>query len=55
MTSRTRLAVAISRGIPLQMIAPASLYSKKDADPNLEAANADSQTPLRTLQYKEGG
>lgn len=38
MTNTPQLAVAISRGIPLQMIAPASLYSKKDADPNLEVA-----------------
>jgi SAM-dependent methyltransferase len=27
----------------------------KDADPNLEAANADSQAPLSTLQYEEEG
>ncbi|HEV8020791.1 MAG TPA: ABC transporter substrate-binding protein [Candidatus Lustribacter sp.] len=38
MTNTPQLAVAIARGIPFQMIAPASLYSKKDADPNLVVA-----------------
>jgi NitT/TauT family transport system substrate-binding protein len=38
MANTVQIAVAIARGIPLQMIAPASLYSKKDADPNLMVA-----------------
>jgi NitT/TauT family transport system substrate-binding protein len=33
-----QVAAAIAKGIPLQMLAPASLYSLKDADPNLMVA-----------------
>jgi NitT/TauT family transport system substrate-binding protein len=38
MGNAPQIAVAIAHGIPLQMIAPASLYSKKDADANLVVA-----------------
>jgi NitT/TauT family transport system substrate-binding protein len=38
MANTVNVAGAIARGIPVQMIAPASLYSKKDANPNLMIA-----------------
>lgn len=49
MTNTPQLAVAISRGIPLQMIAPASLYSKKDANPNLVVAKDSPVKSARDL------
>jgi NitT/TauT family transport system substrate-binding protein len=38
MANPVQIAAAIAKGIPLQMLAPASLYSLKDADPNLMVA-----------------
>jgi NitT/TauT family transport system substrate-binding protein len=38
MANTVNVAGAIARGIPVQMIAPASLYSKRDANPNLMIA-----------------
>lgn len=49
MTNTPQLAVAISRGIPFQMIAPASLYSRKDADPNLVVAKDSTVKSARDL------
>jgi ABC-type nitrate/sulfonate/bicarbonate transport system substrate-binding protein len=40
MANTVNVAGAIARGIPVQMIAPASLYSKKDANANLMIAKA---------------
>ena len=37
-----QVASAVARGIPLQMIAPAALYSKKDANPNFMVAKTSS-------------
>lgn len=41
------LAVAISRGIPLQVIAPAALYSKRIAIPSLVVAK---DSPFKTAK-----
>lgn len=38
MANTVQVAGAIARGIPVQMIAPASLYSVRDANPNLMVA-----------------
>jgi NitT/TauT family transport system substrate-binding protein len=38
MANTVQVAGAIARGIPVQMIAPASLYSARDANPNLMVA-----------------
>jgi NitT/TauT family transport system substrate-binding protein len=46
----TQIAVAISKGLPLQMIAPASLYSKKDGNPNLVVAKNSPITSAKGLE-----
>jgi NitT/TauT family transport system substrate-binding protein len=46
----TQVAVAISKGLPLQMIAPASLYSKKDGNPNLVVAKNSPITSAKGLE-----
>ena len=38
MANPVQIGAAIAKGIPVQMLAPASLYSLKDADPNLMVA-----------------
>lgn len=48
-TGPTQIAVAIAKGLPLQMIAPASLYSKKDGDPNLVVAKDSPITSAKDL------
>lgn len=45
------LAVAISHGIPLQVLAPASLYSKRDAVPSLVVAK---DSPFKTIKDLAG-
>ena len=47
-----QVAAAIAKGIPLQMLAPASLYSLKDADPNLMVAK---DGPIKTPKDLTGG
>jgi NitT/TauT family transport system substrate-binding protein len=47
MGNAPQIAVAIAHGIPLQMIAPASLYSKKDADANLVVAK---DSPIKSAK-----
>lgn len=42
-----QIAVAITRGLPLQMIAPASLYLRKDASPNLVVAK---DSPIKSAK-----
>lgn len=49
MGNAPQIAVAIAHGIPLQMIAPASLYSKKDADANLVVAKDSRITSAKDL------
>jgi len=45
MANPVQIGAAIAKGIPLRMIAPASLYSLKDADPNLMVAK---DSPIKT-------
>jgi NitT/TauT family transport system substrate-binding protein len=45
MANTVNVAGAIARGIPLLMIAPASLYSKRDSAPNLMVAK---DSPIKT-------
>jgi NitT/TauT family transport system substrate-binding protein len=47
-----QVAAAIAKSIPLQMLAPASLYSVKDADPNLMVAK---DGPVKTPKDLIGG
>ena len=47
-----QVAAGIAKGIPLQMLAPASLYSQKDADPNLMVAK---DGPIKTPKDLIGG
>jgi NitT/TauT family transport system substrate-binding protein len=44
MANPMQVAAAIARGIPLKMIAPACLYSKRDANPNLVVAK---ESPIK--------
>lgn len=44
-----QVATAIARGIPLAMIAPGCIYSKRDADPNLFVAKASPITQPKDL------
>lgn len=50
-TNPFQLAVAIARGIPLQMIAPACLYDKSVANPNVVVAK---NSPIRSPQDLAG-
>lgn len=52
MANPVQIGAAIAKGIPLQMIAPASLYSIKDADPNLMVAK---DSPIRSARDLSGG
>jgi NitT/TauT family transport system substrate-binding protein len=47
MTNTVQLAVAIARGLPVQMIAPASLYSARDATQGLAVAK---NSPVKTAK-----
>lgn len=47
MTNTVQLAVAIARGLPVQMIAPASLYSARDATQGLAVAK---NSPIKTAK-----
>jgi NitT/TauT family transport system substrate-binding protein len=52
MANTVNVAGAIARGIPLLMIAPASLYSKRDSAPNLMVAK---DSPIKTAKDFAGG
>lgn len=47
LTNTVQLAVAIARGLPLQMLAPASLYSTRDATQGLAVARL---SPVKTAK-----
>ena len=51
MGNAPQIAVAIAKGLPLQMIAPASLYSKRNADPNLVVAK---DAPIKSAKDLAG-
>jgi len=51
MANTVQLAGAIARGIPVQMIAPASLYSPRDASPNLMVAK---DSPIKSAKDLTG-
>lgn len=44
-----QIAVAIAKGLPLQMIAPASIYSKEDADADLVVAKSSAIRSAKDL------
>ena len=52
MANTVQLAVAIARGLPLQMLAPASLYSARDATQGLAVARL---SPIKTAKDLVGG
>jgi NitT/TauT family transport system substrate-binding protein len=49
MGNAPQIAVAVAKGLPLQMIAPAALYSKKNADPNLVVSKDAPFTSAKDL------
>ena len=52
MANIVQVAAAVARGIPIQMIAPASLYSVKDSYPQLAVAKA---SPIKSAKDLDGG